>query len=113
MRDSESAWAIDYLEEAVDDLDNIIDYYQVVFGVQSAKKVYEQIRASIARLEQFPESGRPIRDRTLRSLGYQERYSKRFVIIYRTDYTVGKIYIYHIADMQRDYPNLYRDEGLS
>ena len=35
---------IEYLEAAVSDLDNIMDYYFDRFGIESAMKVYEHIK---------------------------------------------------------------------
>ena len=35
---------VEYLEAAVSDLDNIMDYYFDRFGIESAMKVYEQIK---------------------------------------------------------------------
>lgn len=113
MKESESGLKIEYLEEAIDDLENLIDYYIGIFGMDSAKKVYGQIMKSIDRLRVFPDSGRPSKDKILRSLEYRECYSGRFVVIYRVDYQREKVIIYHIADMQRDYPNLYKDDKLS
>lgn len=100
MKDSESGLVIECLDGAKDDLDNITDYYQDVFGEESARKVYEQIRASIMHLKLFPHSGRPSKDRVLCLMEYKEWYSGRFVVIYRADYAAGKLYVYHIAVSQ-------------
>ena len=39
---------IEYLEAALSDLDNITDYYFALFGIDSAMKVYDQIRTSVS-----------------------------------------------------------------
>lgn len=100
---------IEYLEAAVSDLDNIMDYYFDRFGIVSAMKVYEQIKESVSHLAEHPDIGVPSKDRLLRQLGYRELYSGRFVAIYRKEDST--IYIYHIADTQRDYPNLFKEHG--
>jgi toxin ParE1/3/4 len=100
---------IKYLEAALSDLDNITDYYYGTFGIESAQKIYEQIRNTISRLEQFPNSGKPSKDHLLHSLGYKEIYSGRFAIVYRADEGERKVYINHIADTQTDYPNLFKN----
>ena len=41
---------IEYLEAALSDLDNITDYYFALFGIESAMKVYDQIRENRASL---------------------------------------------------------------
>ncbi|KEZ89765.1 type II toxin-antitoxin system RelE/ParE family toxin [Lacrimispora celerecrescens] len=99
---------IEYLEAALSDLDNITDYYYITFGIDSAQKIYEQIRETVSRLERFPNSGTPSKDRLLKLLGYKEIYSGRFVIVYRADEGEGKVFINHIADTQTDYPNLFK-----
>lgn len=98
---------IEYLEAAVSDLDNIMDYYFDQFGIESAMKVYGQIKGSISHLAEYTNLGVPSKDQLLRRLGYRELYSGRFVAVYRREDEI--IYIYHIADTQRDYPNLFKE----
>ncbi len=100
---------IEYLDAALADLDNITDYYALTFDVESAFKVYEQIRGSIIRLADYPYSGVPAKDDLLRKLGYKELYSGRFVVIYRVELQDNKIFIYHIADTQTDYPKSFNN----
>ena len=97
---------IEYLEAAMHDLDSIMDYYYGQFGLESAMKVYDQIKSSIAHLADQPQMGVPSKDRLLKQLGYRELYSGRFVIVYRPEHDI--VYIYHIADTLRDYPNLFK-----
>ena len=100
---------IEYLEAALSDLDNITDYYFALFGIESAMKVYDQIRASVGQLDEYPGSGVPCKDRQLKNLGDRELFSGRFVIVYRVDEGEQKLYINHIADTQTDYPHLYKN----
>ncbi|MBE5984866.1 MAG: type II toxin-antitoxin system RelE/ParE family toxin [Paenibacillaceae bacterium] len=100
---------IEYLDAALADLDNITDYYALTFTVESAYKVYEQIRGSIVRLADYLYSGVPSKDELLRKLGYKELYSGRFVVIYRVEPQDNKIFIYHIADTQTDYPKSFNN----
>lgn len=98
------------MEAAVSDLDNIMDYYFDQFGIESALKVYDQIKRSILHLADHPGLGVPSKDRILRQLGYRELYSGRFIAIYRKEKDV--IYVYHIADTQTDYPNLFKSRDV-
>ena len=100
---------IEYLEAALSDQENITDYYFALFGIESAMKVYDQIRASVGQLDEYPGSGVPCKDRQLKNLGYRELFSGRFVIVYRVDEGEQKLYINHIADTQTDYPHLYKN----
>ena len=104
-----NALRIEYLKTALSDLDNITDYYFALFGIESAMKVYDQIRASVGQLDEYPGSGVPCKDRQLKNLGYRELFSGRFVIVYRVDEGEQKLYINHIADTQTDYPHLYKN----
>lgn len=97
---------VEYLEAAVSDLDNIMDYYFGQFGIESAMKVYGQIKGSISHLAEHSNLVVPSKERLLRQLGYRELYSGRFVAVYRIENEI--IYIYHIADAQRDYPSLFK-----
>lgn len=106
MKGSEKDMEIKYLEAAVSDLDNLMDYYYGRFGIDSAMKVYGQIRDSIAHLADHPYLGVPSKDKVLKQLGYRELYSGCFVVIYRRETDV--IYVYHVADTQTDYPHLFR-----
>lgn len=106
MKDTKKDMKIEYLEAAVSDLDNIMDYYYGRFGIESAMKVYEQVRNSISHLADHPYMGVSSKDKILKQLGYRELYSGRFVVVYRREAEV--IYIYHVADTQVDYPHLFR-----
>lgn len=100
---------VEYTEAALIDLENIVGYYAEVFGKNSALKVYKQIKKTVSSLGMFDNAGLTSKDSVLRSLGYREIYSGRFVIIYRVDKGEKKVYIYHVADTQRDYPHLFTD----
>ena len=109
MRGLNNVMVVEYLQTALADLDSITDYYFLKFGMGSAEKVYNQIRGSIVHLADFPNSGVPAKDSMLRKLGYKEFYSGRFVAVYRVEPEYERIYIYHIADTQMDYPHMYRN----
>ncbi len=107
MKGLRKGMRIRYLEAAVSDLDNIMDYYFSRFGIESAMKVYEQIKGSSSHLAEHPNLGAPSKDRLLGQFGYRELYSGRFVAVYRKENDI--IYIYHIADTQTDYPHLFKE----
>ena len=60
---------IEYLEAALSDLDNITDYYFALFGIESAMKVYDQIRASVGQLDEYPGSGVPLQRSSAEKFG--------------------------------------------
>lgn len=99
---------IRYLDSALEDLDNITDYYFLKFGYNSAEKVRNQITNAISNLRDWPDAGVPAKHRDLKKQGYKEIYPGRYVVIYKAEAIEGKIYIYHIADTKMDYPHFYR-----
>lgn len=68
-------------------------------------KVTEHILSSIERLETFPDSGSLTPDKWLNEQGYRMVIWQRFVSIYRQIETI--VYIYHIADTQKEYTKLF------
>ena len=93
------------LPTAWEDLKSIEDWYLIQFGVETALKVTGSILDSIGRLEQFPDSGSLTPDKWLNEMGYRMVICKKHVAIYKRICEV--IYVYHIADTQKDYTKLF------
>ncbi|MUV38757.1 hypothetical protein JNUCC1_02628 [Lentibacillus sp. JNUCC-1] len=98
-------YKIEILPSAWEDLKKIQDYYMIQFDLQTAKKVSNGIMNTIERLEDFPDSGSMTPDDWLNEQGYRMVISKKHVAIYRK--IEDAIYIYHIADTQREYTKLF------
>lgn len=96
---------VEILPTAWEDLKKIEDYYLIMFGVESAMKVTDNILNTIERLEEFPDSGSMTPDKWLNKQGYRMVIYERFVSIYRQIEDV--IYVYHIADTQTEYTKLF------
>lgn len=99
---------IKILPAAWDDLRAIADYYSISFSADSALKVTNHILDVIARLGEFPESGSLTPDKWLNQRGYRMVIARRHAAIYRV--IDNSVYIYHIMDMRRDYPKIFRQE---
>lgn len=96
---------MEILPTAWEDLKKIEDYYLIMFGVESAMKVTDNILNSIERLEKFPDSGSMTPDKWLNKQGYRMVICERFVSIYRQ---IGEsVFVYHIADTQTEYTKLF------
>lgn len=96
---------MEILPTAWEDLKKIEDYYLIMFGVESAMKVTDNILDSIERLEKFPDSGSLTPDKWLNKQGYRMVICERFVSIYRQ---IGEnVFVYHIADTQTEYTKLF------
>lgn len=98
-------YQVEILPSAWEDLKRIEDWYLIQFGVETALKVCDSILDAIQRLETFPKSGSLIPDEWLNQHGYRMLICKKHVAIYRQ--IENKVYVYHIADTQTEYTNLF------
>ncbi len=98
-------YKIEILPSALEDLKKIEDYYFIQFNLKTAINVSDHILNAIERLENFPDSGSLTPDPWLNEQGYRMVICKRHVAIYRQ--IKETIYIYHIADTQTEYTNLF------
>ncbi len=96
---------VEILPTAWEDLKKIEDYYFIRFGIDSAIKVTDNILSSIERLEMFPDSGSLMPDKWLNEQGYRMVICQRYVSIFR--WIDDIIYVYHVADTQMEYTELF------
>lgn len=95
------------LTPAQRELEEIAQVYLELAGVDSARKITDQILDSLERLKTYPLSGSLPRDRWLREAGYRLLISGKYIAAYRLiDHTV---FVYHIAYGASDYPTLMKD----
>lgn len=74
-------------------------------GPASAKKITDQILASLERLKKYPLSGGVIFDEDLSVLGYRFVTSEKYICIYRV---LGEnVFVYHVTHGSRDYSRLF------
>ena len=95
------------LPEALEDLYNIESWYIYNFNKDVAVKIRTVILNAISQLEFFPELGSLTPDEYLNQLGFKQLICKRHAIIYRA--IEDTIFIYHIFDTRRDYPNIFKN----
>lgn len=96
---------VEILPSAWEDLKAIEDYYLIQFDVQTSIKVSNHILDVIERLEEFPDSGSMTPDEWLNQQGYRMVICKKHIVIFKQVNSV--IYVYHIADTQREYTKLF------
>lgn len=100
------SYEVKILPEAWEELKTIEDYYALTFDVATALRVTDHILEVIERLEQFPDSGSLTPDSWLNELGYRMVIIEKHAAIYRR--LDDAVYVYHIMDMRRDYPRIFR-----
>lgn len=91
--------------DAIDDLNDIRDYYLLHSTVESAQKVLMAIQHRIAQLVDFPNSGSTPPSEWLSEHGYKMVISGNYAAIYRLYGT--EIYIFVVVNTQQDYPKLF------
>lgn len=99
-------YKIEILPTAWEDLKMIEDYHLINFGIEVALKVSDNILNTIQRLEDFPDSGSMTPDKWLNEQGYRMVICEKQVAIYRV--VKQSVYIYHIADVRKNYTKLFR-----
>ena len=96
------------LEPAQRELEEIATTHLKLSGPNSARKITDLIYDTIGRLERFPLSGHPPRDRWLERAGYRYVIAGKYIAVYRFMEAEDIVYIYHIAHGARTYPSLFK-----
>ena len=98
---------LEYLPAATRDLREIGLFFITAVGSKSTRKIYQTMRAEIARLQEFPLLGPVHPDPELAAQGYRMLVlTKTYVAIYRV--IDGTVYIYRIVNGRTDYPKLLK-----
>ncbi|WP_314736936.1 type II toxin-antitoxin system RelE/ParE family toxin [Limosilactobacillus urinaemulieris] len=92
-------------QDAIEDLNNIRDYYLLHFSIESAEKVIKAIQKRIAQLADFPNSGSTPPSNWLASHAYKMVITGKYATIYHL--YGSKVYIYAVVNTQQDYPKLF------
>ena len=96
---------LEFLPDAIEDLDRIADYYIQTVGAASAERITDQILDALDRLEQFPYLGSLHPDQVLAAMEYRRIVSGGYVCVYRV--IDSEIVVYRIVHGATDYPKLF------
>lgn len=96
-------------QDAIDDMNDIRDYYLVHFNANSTEKMIDAIKKRIAQLADFPNSGANPPSDWLVAHGYKMVISGKYAAIYHLFET--EVYIYAVVNTQTDYPKLFEQHG--
>jgi len=98
------AYDVHFLQEALDDLEEII-LYIAQNSKAAALRLHDAIIEKASDLETFPKRGRPVPDKKMAEAGYRMLLVKPYVAFYRViDHNV---LIYRIIHGATNYPMLY------
>ena len=93
---------IEILTPALNDIDQIADYYLLAVGPQSAEKITDKLLDAIGNLEEYPLMGTVHLDPVLQKEGYRKLACGEYICIYRL---IGEtIYVYRIVHGANNYP---------
>ena len=98
-------YRIEYLPQAIEDLQAIEDWYRLNFDDRTALRVSNSIVDTILRLEEFPNSGSIPSDEWMEQQGFRLVIAGRHVAIYTQEMNI--LYIHHIADTRTEYNKLF------
>jgi len=99
-------YEIELLPAAYSDLDEIFDYI-TVDNPTSAARMLNNIMQSLRRLENYPYSGLPLLERSLKKLNFRMVIIDPYITFYR--FIDDEILVYRILHGARNYSHLLKD----
>jgi len=99
-------YEVELLPAAYTDLDEIFDYI-MADNPQAATEMLDNIMRSLRRLENFPYSGAPLLDRTMKKFDFRMVIIDPYIAFYR--FIKNKVIIYRILHCARNFPHLLKE----
>lgn len=99
-------YEVKLLPVAYSDLDEIFDYI-LVENPKAAGEILDGIMDSLRRLENYPDSGAPLLDRSLKKFNFRMVITGPYIAFYR--FIDDQILVYRILHGARNYPHLLKD----
>jgi toxin ParE1/3/4 len=97
---------VELLPAAYTDLDEIFDYI-MSDSLQAANETLDNIISSLRRLEDSPQSGVPLIDRSMKKFNFKMLIINPYIVFYR--FIDEKVIIYRILHCARNYPHLLKE----
>lgn len=94
------------LPAAYSDIDEIFDYI-LIENPQAAVGMLDSIMHSLRRLENYPNSGAPLLDHSLRKFNFRMVTVGPYIAFYR--FLDNKVLVYRILHGARNYPHLLKN----
>lgn len=103
-------YEVKLLPVAYTDLDEIFDYI-MADNPEAAGRILDRIIGSLRRLENFPQSGAPLLERSLKKFNFRMVPIDPYIVFYR--FIDDRVYIYRILHGARDYRLLLKESPQS
>ncbi|MCL2223776.1 MAG: type II toxin-antitoxin system RelE/ParE family toxin [Defluviitaleaceae bacterium] len=95
---------VQFLQEALDDLEELV-LYIAKDSKSSALKMHDEVMRKAEDLSVFPNRGRPVPDEKMKAAGYRMLLIKPYIAFYRV---IGKnVFIYRVIHGATNYPMLF------
>ncbi|ATW26661.1 type II toxin-antitoxin system RelE/ParE family toxin [Candidatus Formimonas warabiya] len=99
-------YRVELLPAAYLDLDEIFDYIMAE-NPHAANEILESIMQSLERLENYPHSGAPLLDRSLKKFSFRMVIIDPYIAFYR--FIGNQVIVYRILHGARNYSRLLKD----
>ncbi|MEW5919356.1 MAG: type II toxin-antitoxin system RelE/ParE family toxin [Bacillota bacterium] len=97
---------IELLPAAYDDLNELSDYI-MLDNPKAAAGMIDTIFQALRRLEDFPNSGAPLLERSLKKFNFRMVFVDPYIAFYRL--IDEKVFVYRILHGARNYPHLLKE----
>jgi len=97
---------VELLPAAYADLDEVFDYIMPE-SLQAVNETLDNIVSSLRRLEDFPQSGVPLTERSLKKFNFKMVIINPYIAFYR--FIDEKVIVYRILHCARNYPHLLKE----
>ncbi len=97
---------VELLPAAYSDLDEIFDYI-MADNLQAANKTLDNIMSSLHRLKEFPQSGVPLAEGSLKKFNFKMVIIDPYIAFYR--FIDDEVIIYRILHCARNYSHLLKE----
>ncbi len=97
---------IELFPSAYSDLDEIFDYI-MADNPEAAEMILDRMMQSLRHLENFPHSGAPLLERSLKKFNFRMVNIDPYIAFYR--FIDNKVSVYRILHGARHYSNLFKD----
>ena len=97
---------VELLPAAYSDLDEIFDYI-MADNLQAAVSILDSIMQSLRRLENYPHSGAPLLERSLKKFNFRMVMVDPYIAFYR--FIDNRVFVYRVLHGARNYLHLLKN----
>lgn len=100
------AFSVEFLNDAIDDLRQIITTFKMLGSCNGAVRINEKILKAANQLSTFPYAAPVVPDSKIAASGFRMICVEQYLMFYKVFESEKKIVIYRILNGKRNYPTL-------